>query len=60
MQEQELAKAAHRAIEFGQNGTHIDWLHQDFFAAYTNLKQSGTFDLVVGTPPIYSFSIFQR
>jgi adenine-specific DNA-methyltransferase len=54
----ELDKARDRAREFGQNGTKIDWYHQDFFEAYSNLNQNGKFDLIVGNPPFIRFQYF--
>lgn len=54
----ELNKAKDRATKFGQNSTKIDWHHQDFFEAYSNLKQNGNFDLIVGNPPFIRFQYF--
>ncbi|HIE56289.1 MAG TPA: SAM-dependent DNA methyltransferase [Chromatiaceae bacterium] len=58
LQDEELEKAKARAYEFGTNGTQLDWIRQDFFEAYTNLKQDEPFDLVVGNPPFIRFQYF--
>lgn len=54
----ELNKAKDRARKFGQNGTEIEWLRQDFFEAYSRLGQNGKFNLVVGNPPFIRFQYF--
>lgn len=54
----ELAKAKQRVEQFGQNGTMINWLCQDFFEAYSSLRQNGQFDLIVGNPPFIRFQHF--
>lgn len=54
----ELNKARDRANHFGQNGTKIDWLRQDFFEAYNHLRENGRFNLIVGNPPFIRFQHF--
>jgi len=54
----ELDKAQTRAAQLGTNGTEIEWLNQDFFEAYSHLKQNGNFDLIVGNPPFIRFQYF--
>lgn len=56
----ELHKAKERAKQFGQNGTAIDWLRQDFFEAYTHLRQNGNFNFIVGNPPFIRFQYFDE
>lgn len=54
----ELQKAQNRATQFNKNGTQLEWLCQDFFVAYHQLKQGGKFDLVIGNPPFIRFQHF--
>lgn len=54
----ELSKARDRAEQFGKNGTAIEWVCQDFFEAYGQLKQNGQFNLIVGNPPFIRFQYF--
>lgn len=60
LQEDELEKAKIRANGFGANGTHIEWIRQDFFEVYTNLKHDKPFDLIVGNPPFIRFQYFNE
>lgn len=54
----ELSKAKNRAKQFGQNGTSIEWLRQDFFEAYSHLRKNGGFNFIVGNPPFIRFQYF--
>jgi adenine-specific DNA-methyltransferase len=36
----------------------VDWLHDDFFGAYRDLKRGEKFDVVVGNPPFIRFQYF--
>ncbi len=56
----ELAKAKDRAKGFGQNGTEIDWLCQDFFEAYSHLQQKGKYNFIIGNPPFIRFQYFDN
>ncbi len=57
----ELNKAKERATtQFGQNGTAIEWLRQDFFEAYSHLRQNGKFNFIVGNPPFIRFQYFDE
>lgn len=60
LQESELQEAQARAIRLGQNGTKIDWLRQDFFAAYHLLQKDGGYDLIMGNPPFIRFQHFDE
>lgn len=60
LQESELQEAQTRAVCSGQNGTKIDWLHQDFFAAYHLLQKDGGYDLIMGNPPFIRFQHFDE
>ena len=54
----ELKKAKERSELIGKNGTRIDWIHQDFFKAYSSLAREDKFDLVIGNPPFIRFQYF--
>lgn len=54
----ELNKAKARTEQLGKNGTAIEWVNQDFFEVYTQLKQSGQFNFIVGNPPFIRFQYF--
>lgn len=58
LQADELNKAQNRAEQFGKNGTEIEWVCQDFFEAYSHLKENGKFDLIIGNPPFIRFQYF--
>jgi adenine-specific DNA-methyltransferase len=54
----ELNKAQTRTAQFGKNAPEIEWVNQDFFEAYSYLKQNGRFNLIVGNPPFIRFQYF--
>jgi adenine-specific DNA-methyltransferase len=54
----ELNKAKDRIKQFGQNGAKINWLRQDFFEAYSHLRENGRFNLIIGNPPFIRFQYF--
>ena len=54
----ELNKAQARTTDFKKNGAEIEWIGQDFFEAYSHLKQNSNFDLIVGNPPFIRFQYF--
>jgi adenine-specific DNA-methyltransferase len=56
----ELNKAKDRVAQFGQNGAEIEWVQHDFFEAYSQLKQNGQFNLIVGNPPFIRFQYFDE
>jgi adenine-specific DNA-methyltransferase len=55
---QELTQAQQRVELFGPNGANIEWVCQDFFAAYPQLKQNEKFNLIIGNPPFIRFQYF--
>jgi adenine-specific DNA-methyltransferase len=54
----ELNKAKDRIKQFGQNGAKIDWVRQDFFEAFSHLRENGRFNLIIGNPPFIRFQYF--
>ncbi|MBE7468254.1 MAG: class I SAM-dependent methyltransferase [Anaerolineae bacterium] len=54
----ELGKARARAEQFSKNGAALEWISQDFFAAYPYLQQNDKFNLIVGNPPFIRFQYF--
>ncbi len=66
LNDNELSKAKARAESFSKtypepcrgNGTAIEWVCQDFFTAYPQLKQNDKFNLIVGNPPFIRFQYF--
>lgn len=54
----ELNKAKDRVGKFGKNGAEIEWVQHDFFETYSQLKQNGKFNLIVGNPPFIRFQYF--
>jgi adenine-specific DNA-methyltransferase len=55
---EELQQAQQRVSRFGQNGSQIEWICQDFFETYGYLQQNGKFDLILGNPPFIRFQHF--
>ncbi len=53
----ELAKARRR-LEPYQDRLEINWIRDDFFLVYPELRLQGPFDLVVGNPPYIRFQHF--
>ena len=62
----ELNKAKESVSHFIGNGLknstqpEIEWICQDFFAAYSHLQQQEKFDLVIGNPPFIRFQYFDE
>ena len=54
----ELRKAQKRVAQFAKNGIEIEWICQDFFEAYSSLKNNVRFNLIVGNPPFIRFQYF--
>ncbi|MDY6917760.1 MAG: N-6 DNA methylase [Chloroflexota bacterium] len=56
----ELQTARARAQQVGGQSTTIEWMNQDYFAAYSELTNQDRFDLVVGNPPFIRFQYFEE
>lgn len=58
LDKQELEKAKNRVN--GNFGPAVNWIEQDFFVAYHDLRQAEKFDLVIGNPPFIRFQSFNE
>lgn len=63
IEEQEIVKAIGRLHGLAGNGSRIgtmEWIREDFFEAYEDLRHGRKFDLVVGNPPFIRFQHFEE
>jgi len=55
----ELEKAIKRVAQVDCTDAKLEWLHNDFFTAYTDLIKGDGFDLIIGNPPFIRFQYFE-
>lgn len=60
LEKEEIDKAKSRAKNEKLEAAQLEWLNQDFFAAYSNLSEKRRFDLIIGNPPFIRFQYFEE